>query len=188
MQIHSSTRSQPSLLGVSVSLYSVPRIETESNREPSRGRCSEPASMLWPITAATNHESPTIPAAAAPAWSPTLFRFLKFYFLSLRSSSSSCRANQIIPLPFSLSSFLLFIPLLSSLSFSPLSPLFFLVWIWPKMMPLRSSRGALRAFQYQRHIASGKRAFTSSCAAASNGPHRLSSQKRDQSTVTATAS
>lgn len=79
--------------------------------------------------------------------------------------------------------------LLSFPVFSPsLHLVFFSAWhsSIAKMMPLRSSRSAMRAFQYQRYVASGRRPFTSSCAAASNSPHRFSPQKRVQSTATAT--
>ncbi|EYE98283.1 acetolactate synthase catalytic subunit [Aspergillus ruber CBS 135680] len=53
------------------------------------------------------------------------------------------------------------------------------------MMPLRPSKSAMRAFHYQRYMASGRRSFTSSCVAASNSPHRFPAQKRDQSTTAA---
>ncbi|KAI9372658.1 thiamine diphosphate-binding protein [Aspergillus egyptiacus] len=52
-------------------------------------------------------------------------------------------------------------------------------------MPLRPSKSALRTLQYQRYIASGRRSFTTSSTILS--PHRLPTQKRDQSTATATS-
>ncbi|KAJ5095475.1 hypothetical protein NUU61_004831 [Penicillium alfredii] len=54
------------------------------------------------------------------------------------------------------------------------------------MMPLRPSKSALRTVHLQRHLASGKRSFSTSFVAAS--PHRSSLQKRGQSTATAPTS
>ncbi|KAF7169186.1 hypothetical protein CNMCM5623_001960 [Aspergillus felis] len=56
------------------------------------------------------------------------------------------------------------------------------------MMPLRPSKSALRSFHYQKYIAAGRRPFTSSSVAGTVSPHRLSAQKRNQSTATAAAS
>ncbi|PIG87394.1 acetolactate synthase catalytic subunit [Aspergillus arachidicola] len=53
------------------------------------------------------------------------------------------------------------------------------------MMPLRPSKGAMRAMHYQRYMTSGRRCFTSSSVAAAVSPHRFSAQKRSQSTATA---
>ncbi|KAL1848206.1 Acetolactate synthase, mitochondrial [Paecilomyces lecythidis] len=62
------------------------------------------------------------------------------------------------------------------------------------MMPLRSSKSALRTLQGQRYLASSRRTFSASPLAAAITPHRSSAQrssiessKRDQSTATATA-
>ncbi|KAJ9191861.1 hypothetical protein DTO166G4_906 [Paecilomyces variotii] len=63
------------------------------------------------------------------------------------------------------------------------------------MMPLRSSKGALRTLQGQRYLAAGRRSFSASPLAAAITPHRSSAQrsssietsKRGQSTATATA-
>lgn len=81
--------------------------------------------------------------------------------------------------------------LLSEFTYTPLLSFPFSAWHSSvvKMMPLRPSKSAMRAFHYHRYMASGRRSFTSSCVAASNSPHRFSAQKRGQSTTaTATAS
>ncbi|KAF3387113.1 Acetolactate synthase catalytic subunit [Penicillium rolfsii] len=55
------------------------------------------------------------------------------------------------------------------------------------MMPLRPSKTALRAIHLQRHLASGRRSFSTSFVASAASPHRSSPQKRAQSTATATS-
>ncbi|PKY08186.1 thiamine pyrophosphate-requiring enzyme [Aspergillus campestris IBT 28561] len=55
------------------------------------------------------------------------------------------------------------------------------------MMPLRPSKSAMRALQYQRYMTSSRRVFTSASMAAANSPHRFATQKRSKSTATAAA-
>ncbi|KAJ5648238.1 Thiamine pyrophosphate enzymeC-terminal TPP-binding [Penicillium lividum] len=54
------------------------------------------------------------------------------------------------------------------------------------MLPLRSSKTALRSIHIQRQLASGRRPFSTSFVASAASPHRSSPQKRAQSTATAT--